>query len=103
MVYAQLKDYPTYSCFVGSNTYPYSSYIGNISLWAHYSSWSSLYYNTTAPTWFAWNNVAVCSTAYRAMCEIPVGQYACPTSPPPASPPPPRRTLCESLAAALLK
>jgi hypothetical protein len=95
VVYTQLQSSPTQTCFTGTSSYPYSTFFGNTSSWAHITSWSALYYNTTAPTWFAWNNGAACSTAYVAMCEIPVARYACPTSPPPARPPPPTRTLCE--------
>ncbi len=99
-MHTQIQTNPTWTCFVGYSSYAYSNFFGNASSWAHITTWAT-YYNTTAPTWFNWNNGAACSTAYAAICEIPVAQYACPTSPPPASPPPPRRTLCECLAAAL--
>ena len=42
----------------------------------------------------SWYNGAACSTAYAAVCEIPVGVYACARSPPPARPPPPTGNLC---------
>jgi hypothetical protein len=100
-VYTQLQGNPTWTCFVGFSSYTYGNFIGNISSWTHMTTWSSLYYNTTGNRWYGWNNAAACSTAYRAVCEIPVGQFACPTSPPPARPPPPRGILCELPAAAM--
>jgi hypothetical protein len=94
-VYTQLQTYPTYTCFAGFTGHMYSRFIGNQSLWTHISTWSSTYYNTTAPTWMSWYNGAACSTAYAAVCEIPVAAFACKSSPPPAPAPPPTASLCK--------
>jgi hypothetical protein len=99
VVYSQLQTNPTWTCFTGSSTYAHSNFYGNVSSWAHISTWAT-YYNTTAPTWYAWNNGAVCSTAYAAMCEIPVAAYACASSPPPTPPPLPSAPSCEWPSAA---
>jgi hypothetical protein len=94
-VYATLQTNPSYTCFIATSTYAYGSFIGNVSSWTHVSSWSGSYYNLTAPTWNAWSNAAACSTAYTALCEIPVAVFACNSTPPPAPAPPPAASLCE--------
>lgn len=87
-VYTQLQTNPSFTCFVSYSTHPYSTFIGNTSSWTHISTWSATYYNTTAPTWMSWYNAAACSTAYAAVCEMPIAAYACAGYPPPAAPPP---------------
>ena len=66
-VYTQLQTYRSYTCFTATTAQAYGAFIGNISSWTHVSTWSSAYYNTTAPTWNTWYNGQPCTYAYAAV------------------------------------
>jgi hypothetical protein len=61
---ARMASNPTWTCGGAYSAQDYNTFIGDPTNDVDIGTWSTTYYNTTAPTKWAWINIGLCTASY---------------------------------------